>query len=470
MCNTLFFYIFRSCQGIFYIPEFIQDNEGSQAPGDIEQKLQTAAKTLTEHYNKYERDKQSLLTRKDSALKIIKKLRKEINDILDKLEQNSIADIEVRYTAMMDKIDEELKLVQTTKSCVTSAQNSLTAAGSNVSQAFVSIRKSKIVASNVAKWIDGRVEEQTEDIDFKSDHKFLEVLEEMTTLGNVTMPNTKKVEHSDTSTVTQPDVLLKITGKRDCCVKVQSDQSVCDIVSACALEDGTIILSDRYSNNKLKHLDSSTHMVKDSCETPGNPWQVCAINDKQIAVSMQGMKNIHFISLDGKMTITNQMKTDHNCYGLAHANGNIYVSDDHAIYIYSVSGTKLKQFTLDQSGERLFSDINSLAVSEDGSHIYVADYHNGLIVLDSNGEVLGKYNGSELKGAHSVYLTNNGGVLVSGRVSNNVLQFGRNGELVGEVLKSDGGDRGCRAVCCNRNMSNMIVGRCKCEIEIYDLT
>lgn len=470
MCNTLY-YIFRSCQGIFYIPEFIQDNAGSQAPGDIQQKLKIAANTLNEHYDKYQRAKRCLLMRKGGCLKIIQKLRKEINNILDKLEQNTVAEIEVKYTAMIDKIDEELRLVQATKACVTSAQYSLTSAGSNVSQAFVSIRKGKIVASNVAKCIDGSKDEnKTEDIDFKPDQKLLEILEEMTTLGNATLTNMMKVEHRDTSKARQPDDLVQITGKREHCVKVKSDQSVCDIVSACALEDGTIILSDRYSNNKVKRLDSSTYMVTDSCETPGNPWQVCGINNQQIAVSMQGMKDIHFISLEGKMTITNQMKTDHNCYGLAYANDNLYISDEHTIYIYSLSGMKLKQFTLDQSGQRLFSEISSLAVSEDGCHIYVADYHNGLIVLDNNGQVLGQYNGSELKGAHDIYLTVNGGVLVSGRVSNNVLQFGHYGELVGEVLKSDGGDRGCRAVCCDQNMSKMIVGRCKCKIEVFDLT
>jgi WD40 repeat protein len=290
--------------------------------------------------------------------------------------------------------------------------------------------------------------------------------------------------------INMADNLFQIKGEQSYDVKVMSDKDFCNIRSVCCMEDGTIILADNI-NRKLKRLHSYYYTVSDHCDLPGEPWQVCMINNTQIAVTVPSKKEIHFISLLGRqMKTVNWFNTDFVCHGLAYANKNLYISDSQTfVYMYTLSGRKLQQFSKDQLGHKLFSSICSLAVSQDATRIYVADYNNGLIVLDNNGQVISLFNDRQLKGATCCYLSEAGGVLVSGCGSNNVLQFTPDGKLMGEVIKDDsrkGGtgifsllmekisvpvQEGIPSVCCNQQMTKMCISRLTDDnIVVYDIS
>jgi hypothetical protein len=236
------------------------------------------------------------------------------------------------------------------------------------------------------------------------------------------------------------------------------------------MEDGTIILADS-KNTKLKRLHSDNYTVTDYCDLPGGPRQVCMINDTQVAVTVPSQKEVHFISLERKMKTKNKINTDFACYSLAYANNNLYISDnDTSVYMYTLSGRKLNQLSKVQSGNKFFSSIDILAVSTDAKRIYVADYNNGLRVLDNNGQVTTSFYGAQLKGAGYCYLTEAGSVLVSGFNSNNVLQFTCDGELIGEVIKSESRKKGITTACCNQQMTKMCITRLYYDyIEVYDI-
>jgi hypothetical protein len=237
------------------------------------------------------------------------------------------------------------------------------------------------------------------------------------------------------------------------------------------MDDGTILLADNY-NSELKRLHSYNYTVTDYCDLPGKPWQVCMISNTQVAVTLISQQEVHFISLERKMRTTNKINTDFTCVGVAYANNNLYISGLYtSVYMYTLSGRKLNQFSKDQSGHKLFSKIFSLAVSKDATRIYVADYFNGLIVLDNNGQVITSfYDDEQLKGANCCYLTKAGSVLVSGFKSNNVLQFTCDGALIGEVIKDDSRKKGITSVCCNQQMTKMCIFRLSDNnIEVYDI-
>ncbi|XP_060579151.1 uncharacterized protein LOC132736093 [Ruditapes philippinarum] len=260
-------------------------------------------------------------------------------------------------------------------------------------------------AENVAnKFIeDSRMKITVSDIKFKPDRKVLQILKQNQTIGMLTDKTTKNV-----------DELLKITGGQSYAVKVRSDENECDISSACYIESCEIILAD-YNNNKLKRLDSHNYTITDCYNLPGEPYQICKINETQIAVALPSHQEIHFISVDRQMKTPNKIITDFNCFGLAYANDCLYISDEGtSLYIYTVTGRKLKQFSTDQSGQKLFFNILSLAVSEDATRIYVSAVDKGLIVLDNNGEIVTTFNDEQVQWAIYCHLTEAGGVLVSG--------------------------------------------------------
>ncbi|XP_060560417.1 uncharacterized protein LOC132720315 isoform X1 [Ruditapes philippinarum] len=312
-------------------------------------------------------------------------------------------------------------------------------------------------AANVAnKYMEhAKMKSTVEDIEFQRDRTIVTQLEEKKTLDTLTEKLTKS-----------PVNLFQIKGNQSYNVKVNSDNIDCNITSACCMEDGTIILAD-YNNNKLKRLHSYSRTVRDYYHIPEDPWTVCMINNTKVAVLIHSKWQVLLISLEGKMKTTNKFKTDFKSNRLAYANNNLYISemDTASVYMYTLSGRKLKQF-----GHKLLSSLHSLAVSKDATRIYVADYNNGLIVLDNNSQVITAFNDGQLKGANCCYLTEAGSVLVSGVVSNNVLQFTPDGDLIGEVIKADGRKEKINSVCCNQQMTKMCISRWQEDnIEVYDI-
>ncbi|XP_045216792.2 uncharacterized protein LOC123566596 isoform X1 [Mercenaria mercenaria] len=469
-CGTCMAVDHRLCQDIFYIPDFLKINTTTTTTRDIQQKLKSFTKTLAEHHEKFQSQKQRLLKSRAETLVSVKKFRKEINDRLDELEKNTVDDIEDKYKALIHEIEEGMKQLEKNKANVSSTLDKLFPASKNAIQNFVNVKKAETAASKAAKFVqETKLQISFKDVDFNADDKISSFLAEINVLGKITERMSVDAECKSTVAVSKEEALLQVKGYKEYPVKVQSDKEKCNIVSACTLEDGTIILSD-LSNNKLKRLDSSTYSVIDYCDLPNSPWQVCSANKQEVAVCLPGQKEVHFISIGNRMTATNKITTDFVCYGLACTNGNLYISDnDTSVYIYSVSGRKLKQFSKVESGQKLFSDIFSLSVSKDGSKIFVTDWKNGLIILDNSGEVVERFHGSELAGARSCYLTGRGSLLVCGIISKNVLQFRLDGKLIGEVVKCDDKSILNKAICCNQQMSKMIIGREDNRIVIYDL-
>ncbi|XP_045156222.2 uncharacterized protein LOC123522826 isoform X2 [Mercenaria mercenaria] len=405
-CGTCMTVDHGLCQDIFYIPDFLKNNTSTTTTSDIQQKLKSVTKTLTEQHEKFQSEKQRLLKSRAETLVSVKKFRKEINDRLDELEKNTVDDIEDKYKALIHEMEEGMKQLEKNKANVSSTLGKLVPASKNAIQNFVTVKKAETAASKAAKSVqETKLQTSFKDVDFTADDKIPSFLAEINVLGKITERMSVDAECKSTVAVSKEEALLQAKGYKEYSVKVQSDENKCDIVSACTLEDGKIILSD-YNNKKLKRLDSSTYSVIDYCDLPQIPWQICSTNKQEVAVCLPNQKEVHFISIGNRMTATNKITTDFGCFGLAYNNGNLYISDSSkSVYLYSVSGRKLKQFIKDESGQELFSNIYSLSVSKDGSKIFVTDWDNGLIILENSGEVVGKFHGSELAGAWSSYLT-----------------------------------------------------------------
>ncbi|XP_053381074.1 uncharacterized protein LOC123553333 [Mercenaria mercenaria] len=464
-CGTCMAVAHRLCKDVFYIPEFLQTNTSITSTSELKQTLESVSKILTECCENFSREKQKLLKRKITIIENVKQCRKEINERLDELEKNTTADIEDEYNSLIDEIDKEMKLLKTNRVSVNAFQDKLASSGNTQSQIFVYMKKGEHAAKIVE---ENKPQIHAADDDFEVDQRISTVLKEINVLGKVTQRKSGNAEDTGTGDDQQDEALPQVKSSKKYCVQVQSDEEECYIVSACTLDDGTILLSDR-SNFKLKRFDSSTYTVIDYCDLPGEQWQVCSINKHQAAVCLPGQQEVHFISLSNRMTLTNKITTDFDCYGLAYADGNLYISGETSIYIYSVSGRKLKKLSMNQSGQELFSFIRSLAVSEDGSKVYVTDCYNGLVILNNHENIVEKFDGDQLDGAFDSYLTGRGSLLVCGSGSNNVLQFGRDGKLIGEIAKSDDEDTDYQAICCNQQMSKMIIGRDDDEIEVYNI-
>jgi hypothetical protein len=225
--NTLFLLsLHRSCNDIFDVPEFVQINQ-SQAQtkktlADLTVENANLKKMLETRINERER----LMNDKQEAIHKLKAFRREIEIKLDKLGQTSIKQIEVKCNVIAEKINAEIKVLETAQKDVERAESKMAScdADSNVSQAFVSskIGKRAIGAAIKCREEKARVKHVI-DFEFKRNKNILICLNEIENLGNICQSNE----------------IYKVKKKRTFNVRHQSDTQTCKIVSACELGDGS---------------------------------------------------------------------------------------------------------------------------------------------------------------------------------------------------------------------------------------
>lgn len=479
--------------------------------------LDSNVKQLSGHLDTFQDHKLQLLQRKARTLENIRRFAKDLHDRLNVLEKNSEDEAESIYKDQFNEMDESLKIIQTNKTQAVSALDKIASTGKNSLQDFVNAKKGRQAAKKAIQYaIVTGAHVNAVDINFTANRKLSDMAQIMQSLGKIskrnittagtgkhvdvlqkmkaveliskrkvtisgtgqyqiTLPsNPERKQLSAPDNVTQKDGSLQVTGSKKYCVNVSSDQDTCDIVSACTLEDGTIVLSD-FNNNKLKHVEGSEFTVTDYCDLSATPWQVCPTSKQEVAVCLMRKQAVQFVSTGSKMAETKKIKTDFDCYGLAYADGNLYISDWYtSVYVYSVSGSKLQELSRDQSGMELFSSIISLAVNTTGTKIYVFDRNVGLTVLDNNGQVVGLLNDTQFKRGCGCYLSETDKLLIRGRDSFNMLHFGPKGELIREVVISESNDKSTslsyQSVCCTKKMSKMIVtSEVNDDIVVYDI-
>jgi hypothetical protein len=408
------------------------------------------AESLTEQTDKCKQYKQNLLKRKAELLADIQIFRKEINDHLDKLEKTSVKEIEDKFEALVIKIENEMKQLHSIKARVTSAYDKLAFQNKSEADEFVCVKKGQDVASK-SRIKDSTTKGELMDIEFQPYNEICLQLKQKGSLGKC---------------MAAADELLQTHTKTSYSVEEKSDPSFCDIISVCCTDDGVIIVADQ-NNRRLKRLDKNTFTVTDYYELHGRPYQVSSIRQGQLAVTVRPRK-VQYVSLERQMKTEMHITTDFDCYGLAYANHNLYITDKNtSVYVYTLSGLKLKQYRMER---QVFLDIVSLAVNPYTSRIYVSDYDNGLIELDQKGQVVRTFDDEQLHGTSCCVPLETDGLLVSGCDSKNVLQITSNGVLVAEVVRACKEKRGILAICCNKQISKMFVCRTlKNKIDVYDI-
>ncbi|XP_053374114.1 uncharacterized protein LOC123532790 [Mercenaria mercenaria] len=470
-CSTCMAVEHGLCKEIFYIPEYIQNNTNKPNLKDVLKALEATEDEVTQQLCIFQREKERLSNNRTDVFEKIEKIAEETKQRIDKLKQDSMKKSADMFQPVENMTDQNISVLQSMKSSISSAKKKVSSTGNNISQVFVSTKKGQNVASKVRERADEcNTSYQTVDIEFEKDQTLSKLLNEMTGLGKVTQRDVRKIQPTPDSKKLQKDskTLFQIKDKKKYNVKVPSDSKACYIVSACALEDGTLVLADS-NNQKLKRVESINYTVTDSCYLSARPRQVCAVSNQEVAVSCQSA-GVKFVSLQPKMTVTRQIKPGHTCKGLAYVDGHLYITDKESVYEYTTTGTMLHQLTKIQSGQPLFDSIYSIVVSGDGGKIYVADRTYGLISMDRTGQVLGTFSGPEVNSAEDASVTDNGSVLVCGYSSKNIVQFGPDCEMIGEVLKSNSNEKRCTSICYNSFNSKLIVGRrITNEIEVYEL-
>ncbi|KAH3873556.1 hypothetical protein DPMN_036794 [Dreissena polymorpha] len=160
--------------------------------------------------------------------------------------------------------------------------------------------------------------------------------------------------------VSKPDQIIKVKSSKKYSVAIKGDKYECHITSFCETASGELLITDLI-NCKVKLLDQ-TYKVVAHFDLPSTSMSMsmCSIDSSLVAVTVYN-KEVHFIRVINSQLIKDRiLKFQHNCFGIAHQHGNLYITDGRALYLYTVDGRLVREMYKDTSDYKYAGNNYSL--------------------------------------------------------------------------------------------------------------
>ncbi|KAH3799556.1 hypothetical protein DPMN_153167 [Dreissena polymorpha] len=127
-----------------------------------------------------------------------------------------------------------------------------------------------------------------------------------------------------------PDQAIIVTGATPVSVRIPSDSSTSYIIYGIGgLFNGQILVTD-CNNKRLKLLDLRLKVVR-YFDMSGYQLDMCLITPCQVAVAVDSC--IQFVSVNSVQLMKGRrLQLPHDCYGVAHHQGDLYLTSGKALY------------------------------------------------------------------------------------------------------------------------------------------
>ncbi|XP_052779587.1 uncharacterized protein LOC128216915 [Mya arenaria] len=454
----------RQCSKILHIPD-----EAKGVQRNIE--FQQIPKKIAEVQKQFEKMKEARLKNMTSLKKMraaisdeIKTIRKNINEILDKIEKTTLQDLD----GMIAEIEINLKKdIETCDKMTIELQNMIAAfqtkAKSSESKSYIAYRKSQGMISQANDHLRGISTIECYNVTYQPNHLIEELLFSIKTFGAIeeqtVLTKQREDPHSD------PNHVFSVAEYKEYNVKISDDKHPYVIRSVCEMPSGEFVIAD-FNNYKVKLLDKE-YRVLDHCDVPGDSWDVCHIDGNEVAVCVNS--ELHFINASkGKLVTTRKLSFNHKCIAAAHHGGQLYISSGTALYVYTMSGRKVKKLYEDKYGG---NTVRKCAISNDGKTIFITNREkHQLITLDNNGNKLALLTDPDMKGPTGVHVTPAGHVFVCCIDSDTVLQVDKDGKKkLATLARKEDGLYGPGDLLFSSSTSSLIVGGFKDTLLVIKL-
>ncbi|XP_052260516.1 uncharacterized protein LOC127864681 isoform X2 [Dreissena polymorpha] len=252
-------------------------------------------------------------------------------------------------------------------------------------------------------------------------------------------------------------------------VRIPCDSVTCDISGICVLPDGQVLVAD-FDNKRVKLL-SQQYQVVSHWDVNAYPRAICLITPNEVAVAVNDydskIHEVQFITVNqGKLVSGRKFQLQHECRGIAHQNGDLFVTSGKDLYKYTLSGKLICRLYQDRSGDLT---VYKCAVSPTGDRLYITSWsHDKLLTLARDGTLLATYTDPALVRPYGLHVTPAGQVLVCGCWSHTVLQVGWEGESeLAALATEEDGVWGPWSVCYSSTTSSIIVGQLEDNILVF---
>jgi len=473
------------CVMVYYIQLFSRNCRDVKAVSRLSESLlikvdlkhmNTVIETLTSrvaHLRDARKGEQRTLTNSyKHAVQEIKKLREHFSRVLERLESQTLDELDIVYKDYNEKILEDVKKCDREIASLRKKAEEL-----NSRRARDELRGHIVQSECETKVAEAEklirdLEGTDFKINFRPDKSIDEFMTGLKVLGKVEEPYRSLMSILDSGLqldtkrlVSSPLHSYQVKYLENHNVLVKDDVEICYITGCCQLPDGQFVLVD-CSNSRVKLVNDKFNVIS-YVNVPNFAQDVCCLTDLEVAVTINNSReNVHeiqFISVNNKrLHLGRKFTLTHDCDGIAHHADRLYVSSWDALYVYSTSGRFIEKLYEDKS-EGSDTTVYRIAISDDGYRIYVTNVESdSLVTLDHNGYVLSTLTDPDLRKPSGVCVASGGQVFVAGESSNCILQVDREGERkLATVATYVEGLKVPQALCFDRHACSLIASQDK---------
>lgn len=204
------------------------------------------------------------------------------------------------------------------------------------------------------------------------------------------------------------------------------------------------VIDERYmvticQHNKMVYMLDENGKQLSSLALSGSPWAIALIQNRTLCVTLRNPGGICFIKVDENcsMKIGKEFKIPQNVWGICAVEDRIVVSFD--------SPNNCLMFRFYDQEDNYFE--RQISVSRCGamyaiakeSFLFTNNEENSLFKVDTNSfkPAVKLYNGNNMKFPQGVTCDPDGNIYAACLVSNNILQFDKNGNILREIIHND---------------------------------
>ncbi|KAH3793231.1 hypothetical protein DPMN_146737 [Dreissena polymorpha] len=431
LCNLCLLLSHRQCSKVFTLAEQAKSNSQRIPLVQVMKGIEKSQKRLKDMVDRGKDNIKSLKASYEQICEEILDERRQINENLDRLQQNTIRELESIHERLNNSIEDD------TKRCL-ECISKLKIYGAKLKdnflpeRTFITLRKCIDQTAAADSLLKSMLKNDGTDIKFQSNRELIQCLADCTDLGKITL--------GDPQHNVDPNKIVNIEDKSEYNVRTATDKFSCAITGICTTSNGDLVNAD-YNNDCVKLLNQA-YKVIDQVQLPTYPRSMCSISSVEMAVTVSkheadALSGIYFLRVDGGKIIRKQvLKMNHVCYGIAHVDAEVFVTSGTALYEYTMDGRLVKKLYEESSGQ---NRVVGVGVSPDGKMIYVTDLNNGILrTLTRDGTVTATFQDPAFKHGwiiDNIHVAATGQVFVFG--DNSISQVDTVGKTILNTISVD---------------------------------
>ncbi|KAH3776091.1 hypothetical protein DPMN_177504 [Dreissena polymorpha] len=306
----------------------------------VSRKIQTILETIKKLENNWNTNMQSLQVSRNKQLDEIRQTRQKINAILDKIEKNTIKELDDKMTTLKASLKTDLdncsKLKNELKHLSDAIHDIVDKGKAELS--FIASMKCLEKIRQSETYLKENAVQAKRLVTFQADIHIEQFVSTLSGLGRIVL--------------SYPDQVFTVQGKSEYHVGIPSDSSFCRIIAICVFSSDQILLADDY-NNCVKLLDQQYKVVA-HWDLNAEPSDFCQITPSEVAVAVNAEETheVQFVSVNGgHLVMGRNLQFQHECVGIAHYQKDLYLTSDNALYRYSMRGDFIKKLYEDTEDE-----------------------------------------------------------------------------------------------------------------------